>query len=146
MFGLPFDAVLETVRVPRSQIRPLSSGRVLVLRDLTIPCSTWRPALELDVKQSGRGDVACLVIASVAGQRVGIESISPANVSTLCSSLSRVCWQACARFRDQPAGRRPRPDRPRSGSLVRMSVSHASDGQIRLSGAVSLDEALFCAS
>jgi two-component system chemotaxis sensor kinase CheA len=77
VFGLPFDAVLETVRVPRAQIRPLGGGQALVLRDLTIPVLDLASGLELDVKHSARGEIACLVIASLAGQRVGIEIDRP---------------------------------------------------------------------
>jgi two-component system chemotaxis sensor kinase CheA len=77
VFGLPFDAVLETIRVPRAQIRPLGGGQAFVLRDLTIPVLDLASSLELDVKQSARGDIACLVIASLGGQRVGIEIDRP---------------------------------------------------------------------
>jgi two-component system, chemotaxis family, sensor kinase CheA len=77
IFGLPFDAILETVRLPRSQIKALGAGEALVLRDTTIPVLDLAACLELDVKQEPRPAVACLVIASVGSQRVGIEIERP---------------------------------------------------------------------
>ncbi|HEY9348058.1 MAG TPA: chemotaxis protein CheA, partial [Inquilinus sp.] len=37
MFGIPFDAVLETVRVARDRIVPVGAARAFVLRNRTIP-------------------------------------------------------------------------------------------------------------
>jgi two-component system chemotaxis sensor kinase CheA len=77
VFGIPFDAVLETVRAPRSQIRALGGGQAFVLRDLSIPVLDLASSLALDVEQGPRPDTACLVIAMVGGERVGIEIDRP---------------------------------------------------------------------
>lgn len=77
VFGLPFDAVLETVRVPRALIRPLGGGQAFVLRDLTLPVLDLATSLDLDVRQASRGSIACLVVALVGGQRVAIEIERP---------------------------------------------------------------------
>ncbi len=73
-----FDAVLETVRVPRSQIKPLgAAGRHWSFAIVTIPVLDLASSLDLDVKQGARPDIACLVIALIGGQRVGIEIDRP---------------------------------------------------------------------
>ena len=37
VFGVPLEAVVETVRVPRSAIAPVGAARAFVLRDRTVP-------------------------------------------------------------------------------------------------------------
>lgn len=76
-FGIPFDAVQETVRAPRSQIRPLGGGMAYVLRDLTIPVLDLAAGLGLGGERSKTGESACLVVVTAAGQRMGIEVDRP---------------------------------------------------------------------
>lgn len=76
-FGLPFDAVQETVRAERSQIRPLGGGRAFVLRDLTVPVVNLAASLGLAEQGAGSADTTCLVVATAGGQRVGIEVDRP---------------------------------------------------------------------
>jgi len=77
VFGIPFDAVLETVRVPRAKIKLLGAGEVIVLRDITMPVINLASSLKLDADENSRPAMACLVIASVAGQRLAIEIERP---------------------------------------------------------------------
>ncbi|HWD29424.1 MAG TPA: chemotaxis protein CheA [Rhizomicrobium sp.] len=37
MFGIPLDAVVETVRIPRGQVHPVGGAHAFVLRDRTVP-------------------------------------------------------------------------------------------------------------
>ncbi|RYG30377.1 MAG: chemotaxis protein CheA, partial [Burkholderiales bacterium] len=73
VFGLPFDRVIETTRIPREQMKPLGAGQAFVLRDTTIPVISLAERLDLHPGIVPGHHPACLVIASVAGQRVGIE-------------------------------------------------------------------------
>jgi two-component system chemotaxis sensor kinase CheA len=37
VYGIPLDAITETVRVPRTRIQPVGTGHVIVLRNITVP-------------------------------------------------------------------------------------------------------------
>lgn len=71
VFGIPFDAVVETVRVPREAVSGVGGGQAFVLRDRTIPIIELAEALGADVQPSGGGD-AIIVVTAVAGGLAGI--------------------------------------------------------------------------
>lgn len=74
-FGLPFDAVTETVRVPRDQVRPLGHGRVVVIRERTVPVVDL--ASVLDLTASPAGEMVCLLVIWASGQEIALEIDRP---------------------------------------------------------------------
>jgi two-component system chemotaxis sensor kinase CheA len=71
MFGLPLDAVMETVRLPRSAIAPVGAAMAFVLRDRTVPLIDLARALGSSVSQR-TGD-AVIVIVRVGADMGGLE-------------------------------------------------------------------------
>jgi two-component system, chemotaxis family, sensor kinase CheA len=70
-FGIPVDAVVETVRIPKSAIASVGAARAIVLRNRTIP--VLELAGVLGVRRESNDDPdALIVITSIAGQFSGI--------------------------------------------------------------------------
>lgn len=71
VFGVPMEAVVETVRVGREEILPVGAARAMVLRNRTIPVIDLGEALG---HRDGprRGDAHVLIVM-VAGQLGGLE-------------------------------------------------------------------------
>ena len=72
LFGIPLDAVLETVRVPRTDIKPIGAARAVVLRHRTVPVIDLASALGEPAKPSAP-DEANLVVVSAGGNLGGLE-------------------------------------------------------------------------
>lgn len=72
LFGVPLDAVVETVRLPREHISPVGAARAFVLRNRTIPLIDLREALG-DGRQTALSPLANIVIATSAGALGGLE-------------------------------------------------------------------------
>jgi two-component system, chemotaxis family, sensor kinase CheA len=72
VFGVPLDAVAETIRIPRSRISPVGQARAFVLRGRTIPLIDLAEGVGASSKEAGAGD-ANVVVASVGGQLGGLE-------------------------------------------------------------------------
>ena len=66
-FGIPLDAVVETIRVPRSSIFAVGAAHAIVLRDKTIPLVRLTQALGTGTQDDG-DDAAPVVIANVDGE------------------------------------------------------------------------------
>lgn len=71
-FGIPLDAVVETVRVQRKAIARIGAAHAFVLRDRTIPLFDLAGALEGTNAGRGEGE-ATVVVVSAAGQSTGLE-------------------------------------------------------------------------
>jgi two-component system chemotaxis sensor kinase CheA len=71
VFGVPLEAVVETIRVGRSAISAVGAARAMVLRDRTLPVIDLGHALGREPSAS-EGDANVLVVA-VAGQLGGLE-------------------------------------------------------------------------
>ena len=71
VFGVPMDAVVETVRVRRDAIAPVGAARAMVLRNRTLPVIDLGQALGREPSASA-GDANVLVVAA-AGQWGGLE-------------------------------------------------------------------------
>ena len=71
-FGVPIDAVEETVRVPTARIKQIRTGSAFVLRDRTIPFVRLCDLLKLP-NAVHLGDDAKVLITSVGEQSVGVE-------------------------------------------------------------------------
>ncbi|WP_395672727.1 chemotaxis protein CheA [Inquilinus sp.] len=72
MFGIPFDAVLETVRVGRDRIVPVGTARAFVLRNRTIPLVALAEAIGGHAEAEPPPE-ANIVVAVVGGQVCGVE-------------------------------------------------------------------------
>jgi two-component system, chemotaxis family, sensor kinase CheA len=73
VFGIPLDAIVETLRVRREAIAEIGGARVIIHRNRTIPIVDLKQVLSAG-KESGSTDEddTAVVIASVAGQLTGI--------------------------------------------------------------------------
>jgi two-component system, chemotaxis family, sensor kinase CheA len=71
-FGIPLDAVVETLRVPRESIFAVGAAHAIVLRDKTIPLVRLAQVLGAGSKADG-GEAAPIVIARVDGDLGALE-------------------------------------------------------------------------
>jgi two-component system chemotaxis sensor kinase CheA len=72
MFGIPLDAVVETVRLPMNAIGAIGTAKAIVHRDRTIPVFELANVLRVP-GGAHTGDEAIFVIASVAGHLGAIQ-------------------------------------------------------------------------
>ncbi|HEY4264456.1 MAG TPA: chemotaxis protein CheA, partial [Micropepsaceae bacterium] len=72
VFGIPLDAVLESVRIPRDRIVPIGAGRAFVLRNRTVPVVNLAQSLKPDLP-GATGRDAKIVITAMGRQVGGIE-------------------------------------------------------------------------
>lgn len=72
VFGLPLEAVVETVKIDRTLISPVGAGRAFVARDRTVPIIDLAGALGLEPPVSVTPE-ATIVITAVGGQLTGLE-------------------------------------------------------------------------
>jgi two-component system chemotaxis sensor kinase CheA len=74
VFGVPIEAIAETVRLPRAHILQIKSGEAFVLRDRIVP--TCRLDRLLDLPNAGicdRGNDALILVTDAGGQTAGLE-------------------------------------------------------------------------
>ena len=71
MFGVPLDAIVETVSVPKTAIRGIGAAQAIVLRNRTIPVFDLASVLALREVTLDDTD-ATIVIATVAGHLGGL--------------------------------------------------------------------------
>jgi two-component system chemotaxis sensor kinase CheA len=71
LFGVPLEAVVETLRLPRERIVAVGAGRAFVLRDRTIPLINLGEALG-KASAASRGETD-IVVATTFGLPVGLE-------------------------------------------------------------------------
>jgi two-component system chemotaxis sensor kinase CheA len=72
LYGIPMDAVLETVHVPRDALTAVGAARAFVLRDRTIPLIVLSDVLA-DEGQVEAEEEARVVVVTAAGHIAGIE-------------------------------------------------------------------------
>lgn len=72
MFGLPFDAIVEVIQVPRQSIRPVGSAEALVFRSRTVPIVNLSRALGR-ASPDVPAEIANVVVVRVGGQLGGFE-------------------------------------------------------------------------
>jgi two-component system chemotaxis sensor kinase CheA len=78
VFGIPMDAVVETVRVANEAISGVGDARVIVHRNRTVPVVELGGVLEGGQKGKTLDDAyATVVIAAVAGEWVGLQVERP---------------------------------------------------------------------
>jgi two-component system chemotaxis sensor kinase CheA len=71
-FGIPLDAIVESLRVPRSRVLTIGAVETFVLRDRTIPLIDLAEVLGSPRKRDPASDVLAVVV-SVAGQVGALE-------------------------------------------------------------------------
>jgi two-component system chemotaxis sensor kinase CheA len=71
VFGVPMDAVVETIRVSRDAISPVGAAHALVVRNRTLPLVDLGQALGREARP--RMDDASVLIVRVGGQVGGLE-------------------------------------------------------------------------
>ncbi len=72
MFGVPLDAIVETVSVPQTAIVGIGAAHAIVLRNRTVPVVDLAHVLGLREVKSGETD-ATIVITAIAGQFGGLK-------------------------------------------------------------------------
>lgn len=72
MFGIPLEAVVETLRLPRDRIQPIGRAGAFVLRDRTVPLIDLAETLGRPCPDRSGSD-AIVVVASLSGQLGAIE-------------------------------------------------------------------------
>jgi two-component system, chemotaxis family, sensor kinase CheA len=74
VFGIPLDAVVETVSIAQTAISGVGDARVIVQRNRTIPIVDLGSVLHALPEKRGRDSTeAAVIIAAVAGQLVGLQ-------------------------------------------------------------------------
>jgi two-component system chemotaxis sensor kinase CheA len=74
VFGVPIEAIAETVRLPRAHILQIKSGEAFVLRDRIVPTCRLDRLLELpNAVTRDRGDDALILVTDAGGQTAGLE-------------------------------------------------------------------------
>jgi two-component system chemotaxis sensor kinase CheA len=75
LFGLPLDAVVETVRVPEGRVQKLRDGaEAFALNDRILPLVPLRRMLELPAADGGAGaQDRCVIVVQADGQEAGLE-------------------------------------------------------------------------
>ena len=71
IFGIPLDAIIETVRVPQAALADLGAAQALVVRERTIPVVELANAVGV-VQQDRNTAQATIVVTAFAGQWAGI--------------------------------------------------------------------------
>jgi two-component system chemotaxis sensor kinase CheA len=74
VFGVPIEAIAETVRLPRAHILQIKSGEAFVLRDRIVPTCRLDRLLELpNAGICDRGNDALILVTDAGGQTAGLE-------------------------------------------------------------------------
>ena len=78
VFGIPLDAVVESVSVTREAFSGIGEARVIVHRNRTIPIVELEDVLNPSAEKSRRAETdATVILASIAGQLVGLQVDRP---------------------------------------------------------------------
>jgi two-component system, chemotaxis family, sensor kinase CheA len=74
VFGVPIEAVAETVRLPRDRLIEIKNGQAFVLRDQIVPTCPLNRLLELpDSEARAHAKDALILVTNVGGQTAGVE-------------------------------------------------------------------------
>ena len=72
-FGIPLEAVRETLRVPRQSISPVGAGHALVHRGRTVPLVELETLLDAERDGGQRNGDAVVVLFEIDGERGAVE-------------------------------------------------------------------------
>lgn len=70
IFGVPMESIIETVRIPRSELTRVKHMDVAVLRDQIIPLRELRDLMQLDAGEPS--DEVAVLVMSCMGQNLGL--------------------------------------------------------------------------
>jgi two-component system chemotaxis sensor kinase CheA len=73
VFGIPMDAVTETVRLPPDRIHQIKNNDGFVLRDRVVPICSLSVLMHLPERQERRTDVRLFVVTELNGKVAAIE-------------------------------------------------------------------------
>jgi two-component system, chemotaxis family, sensor kinase CheA len=73
VFGIPMDAVKETVRVPADRISRIKGNDGFVLRDRVVPICSLAELMDLPRAEPRLSDVRLLAVIEFGGKVVGVE-------------------------------------------------------------------------
>lgn len=73
VFGVPMDSVVETVRIPRSQIRTIKHNLATVLRGRIVPLKSINVLLAIDAQpQANEDDELAILVVRMGDESVGL--------------------------------------------------------------------------
>jgi len=73
IFGIPMESVLETVRIPRADIRTIKKNQATVLRGRIVPLKPLNALIGVDVPpKANEEDELAVLIVNLGGESVGI--------------------------------------------------------------------------
>ncbi|MBV5316337.1 MAG: chemotaxis protein CheA, partial [Desulfobulbaceae bacterium] len=73
IFGIPMESVLETVRIPRADIRTIKKNQATVLRGRIVPLKPLNALIGVNVQpKANEEDELAVLIVSLGGESVGI--------------------------------------------------------------------------
>jgi len=73
IFGIPMESVLETVRIPRADIRTIKKNQATVLRGRIVPLKPLNALIGVNVPpKANEEDELAVLIVSLGGESVGI--------------------------------------------------------------------------
>ncbi len=140
-FGIPLDAVVETLRVPRDGIFAIGAAHAIVLRDKTIPLVRLSQAL--GARPVSDGDEAPSVVITQRGRGSGRSAsgsdrrANGDHARAPRRSFGQLAWDCGV----HSAWGRQRSTRPRRSGAHAMTVRVAADGTIGLSGLCGVEDA-----
>ena len=73
IFGIPMDAVSETVRLPRDRITRIKNNDGFVLRDRVVPIVSLAELVNLPVRDVSALEIRLVVVAEIRGKIAAIE-------------------------------------------------------------------------
>jgi two-component system chemotaxis sensor kinase CheA len=72
LFGIPMDAIAETLRLPEAAIRHVGGSEAFVLRNAVVPLMRLSERLGLDGGQTHGGEDAAVMVVNIGGERIGL--------------------------------------------------------------------------
>jgi two-component system chemotaxis sensor kinase CheA len=73
VFGIPMDAVSETVRLVQERITRIKNNEGFVLHDRVVPICSLAALMGLPVTATSQADVRLVVVTEVGGKIAGLE-------------------------------------------------------------------------
>lgn len=73
IFGVPIDAIAETVRLPRDRLIRIKSGQAFVLRDQIVPTCQLHRLLDLPDGSRSDANDALILVTDAGGETAGVE-------------------------------------------------------------------------
>ena len=72
LFGIPMDAIAETLRLPEAAIRRIGGSEAFVLRNVVVPLTRLSERLGLEGGRVEGADDEAVMVVNIGGERVGL--------------------------------------------------------------------------